>query len=60
MPLTTSRKIDRKALPKPEISLEQALYAAPQTTEQAKLCELYAKALKLEKIKINRLTKFIN
>ncbi len=53
MPLTTSRKIDRKALPKPEISLEQALYAAPQTTEQAKLCELYAKALKLEKIGID-------
>ena len=53
MPLTSSRKIDRKALPKPEINIEQALYAAPQTAEQAKLCELYAKALKIEKIGID-------
>ena len=53
MPLTSSKKIDRKALPKPEINIEQALYAAPQTEEQAKLCELYAKALKLEKIGID-------
>ncbi len=53
MPLTSSKKIDRKALPKPEINIEQALYAAPQTAEQAKLCELYAKALKLEKIGID-------
>ena len=53
MPLTSSRKIDRKALPKPEINVEQALYAAPQTAEQAKLCELYAKALKLEKVGID-------
>ncbi len=53
MPLTSSRKIDRNALPKPETSFGPSLYSAPQTTEQAKLCELYAKALNLEKIGID-------
>ena len=53
MPLTQNRKIDRKALPKPEVNLERADYIPPETEQQKKLCELFEKALGTEKVGID-------
>ncbi|MBQ5343102.1 MAG: amino acid adenylation domain-containing protein, partial [Oscillospiraceae bacterium] len=51
MPVTPGGKIDKKALPKPEIK-NDSKYVAPQNPVQKKLCEIFAKALGLEKIGI--------
>lgn len=51
MPVTPGGKIDKKALPKPEMKTDST-YVAPQTSVQKKLCEIFAKALGLERVGI--------
>lgn len=53
MPVTPGGKIDKRALPKPEISAERAGYVPPETAHQTKLCELFERALGMEKIGID-------
>ncbi|HEX7154408.1 MAG TPA: amino acid adenylation domain-containing protein [Thermoanaerobaculia bacterium] len=50
-PLTANGKIDRKALPEPEWQLG-ASYSAPRNETEAKLAEIWAKLLRLERVGI--------
>ncbi|NDC22381.1 amino acid adenylation domain-containing protein, partial [bacterium] len=54
IPLTSNGKIDRKALPTPDLSLRQVgdEYVAPQTTLQQELCAIWSEVLRIEKIGI--------
>ncbi len=47
MPLTSSGKVDRRALPVPDFSAFRAPYSAPRTETERALCRGFAKALKL-------------
>ncbi len=50
VPLKPNGKLDRKALPKPDISDFRSDYAAPETEVQKKLCAAMEKVLKLERV----------
>jgi amino acid adenylation domain-containing protein len=53
MPITPGGKIDKRALPKPEISTDRSGYTPPETPSQIKLCKLFEKALGMENIGID-------
>ena len=52
MPVTPGGKIDKKALPLPEVTTNNASYVEPVTTVQKALCEIFEKALGTEKVGI--------
>jgi amino acid adenylation domain-containing protein len=54
MPLTPNRKVDRKALPKPETdsSLEQG-YVAPRTEAEQKIAAVWQEVLNRERVGVN-------
>ncbi|WP_269902633.1 non-ribosomal peptide synthetase [Paracoccus onubensis] len=49
-PLTPNGKIDRKALPHPDLTLGQALYRAPQTPAEIAICSCFAEILDCERV----------
>lgn len=53
LPLTENKKIDRKSLPMPDLSSLQSTYAAPENEMQEKLCRIFAKVLKVDKVGID-------
>ncbi len=54
LPLTANGKVDRKALPKPEVSIETGVeYAAPSNTIEEKLTGIWSEVLGVERIGIN-------
>ena len=53
MPLTLNGKVDRAALPKPEITSPGKKYAAPRNPLEQLLCRIWAEALRLEQVGIN-------
>ncbi|MCH5211240.1 MAG: amino acid adenylation domain-containing protein, partial [Oscillospiraceae bacterium] len=53
MPVTPGGKIDKRALPKPEISAERAGYVPPENGHQKKLCKLFEKAIGIENVGID-------
>ena len=53
MPLNNNAKIDRFALPKPEINTKTSAYAAPETPEEVAICSAYEKVLQVEKVGAN-------
>ena len=55
IPLTLNGKIDRKALPTPDLTLRQVEdeYTAPQTTIEHDLCRIWSEILKIEKVGIH-------
>ena len=53
VPLKPNGKLDRKALPKPDISDFRSDYVAPVTEIQKTLCAAMAKVLKLDKVGLN-------
>nr|WP_244216303.1 non-ribosomal peptide synthase/polyketide synthase [Pseudomonas daroniae] len=50
LPLTANGKLDRKALPKPDASLLQQGYVAPQSELQQRIAAIWADVLKLEQV----------
>lgn len=48
MPVTPGGKLDRKALPEPEIEKTKQAYIAPRNETEKKLCDAFASALNLE------------
>lgn len=51
MPLNSNGKVNRKALPVPsDIDLMESLYVAPTNEVEAKICEIWANVLELEKV----------
>ncbi|WP_426134158.1 non-ribosomal peptide synthase/polyketide synthase [Pseudomonas sp. PWP3-1b2] len=53
MPLTPNGKLDRKGLPKPDVSQLQQDYVAPQSLLEQQLTGIWQDVLKLEKVGIN-------
>ncbi len=54
LPLTSSGKLDRKALPAPEYSaLPQATYAAPRTAIEEALTGIWTEVLRLDRVGIH-------
>ena len=52
MPVTPGGKIDKKALPVPEVAVNNTSYVEPVTMVQKILCEIFEKALGTEKVGI--------
>lgn len=52
LPLTNNGKVDKRALPEPDYTLEKKNYVEPRTELQRRLCEIFAMALGVEKIGI--------
>lgn len=52
LPLTNNGKVDKRALPEPDYTLEKKNYVEPRTELQRRLCEIFAMALGTEKIGI--------
>ena len=52
IPLTPNGKIDRNALPSPDLTLEQGLYVAPRRDVEQRLCEIWSALLGIERIGI--------
>lgn len=50
LPLTTNGKVDRKALPRPDISGLKARYVAPETETERLLCEIWQDVLSVEQV----------
>ncbi|MBV4459307.1 non-ribosomal peptide synthase/polyketide synthase [Pseudomonas sp. COR58] len=50
MPLTPNGKLDRKNLPKPDVSQLQQAYVAPQTVLEQQLATIWQDVLKLERV----------
>ncbi|MGD2091071.1 MAG: amino acid adenylation domain-containing protein, partial [Candidatus Aminicenantes bacterium] len=48
LPLTSNGKIDRKALPEPEITWGGVAYAAPRNPVEEKLMEIWSEVLRIE------------
>ena len=53
MPLTPGGKIDKRALPAPDIQVERDNYEPPVNDMQVQLCEMFEKALGMEKVGID-------
>ena len=53
VPLKANGKLDRNALPKPDISDFRSDYAEPETETQKALCAAMEKVLKLERVGLN-------
>ena len=53
MPLTANGKINKKALPEPEFTVEKKEFKAPKNELQEKLCKMFANALGVEKVGID-------
>ena len=53
MPITPGGKIDKRALPAPDVETEREGYEPPVNSIQEQLCEIFEKALGMEKVGIN-------
>ncbi|NQY62740.1 MAG: non-ribosomal peptide synthase/polyketide synthase, partial [Alteromonadaceae bacterium] len=53
IPLTANGKLDKKALPAPDMSEQQSQYVAPSTETEKILCEIWQEVLGLEQVGVN-------
>jgi len=52
LPLSPNGKVDRKALPEPDVSGQQNIYVAPRTETEKILCEVWQEVLGVERVGI--------
>jgi acyl-coenzyme A synthetase/AMP-(fatty) acid ligase len=50
LPLNANGKLDRKALPDPELGLDADSYVAPETAEEVLLCGLFSELTGVERV----------
>ncbi|WP_437952670.1 non-ribosomal peptide synthase/polyketide synthase [Sorangium sp. So ce296] len=50
LPLSANGKVDRRALPAPDMSQAQRAYVAPSTALEQKLAEIWSKSLRVEQV----------
>ncbi len=60
MPMTANGKVDRKALPEPDLSALKAEYIPPETETEKQLCAAFAHALNLEENQVGLLDDFFD
>ena len=60
MPMTANGKVDRKALPKPDLRNQKAEKIPPETETEKILCTAFARALKLEESQVGLLDDFFD
>ena len=60
MPMTSNGKVNRKALPEPDLKELRAEYVPPQTETEKALCDAFARTLKLEEGKVGLLDDFFD
>ncbi|WP_409261972.1 AMP-binding enzyme, partial [Pseudomonas putida] len=53
MPLSPNGKLDRKALPKPELGQSRREYLAPQSELEQRLAAIWQEVLKVEQVGLN-------
>jgi amino acid adenylation domain-containing protein/non-ribosomal peptide synthase protein (TIGR01720 family) len=53
LPLTSNGKVDRKALPEPDVSVQQNDYIAPRTETEKVLCEIWQDVLGVERVGVS-------
>ncbi|WP_122572495.1 non-ribosomal peptide synthetase [Pseudomonas viridiflava] len=53
MPLTPNGKVDRKALPIPDLAVSRRPYVAPRTHQERELSNIIARILKCERVGLN-------
>jgi acyl carrier protein len=53
LPLTANGKLDRKALPAPELAPAEETYVAPRTAVEEVLAEIWAEVLSLERVGVH-------
>ncbi|WP_346098914.1 condensation domain-containing protein, partial [Pseudomonas veronii] len=53
MPLSPNGKLDRKALPKPDASLQARAYVAPQSALEQQIAAIWAEVLGIEQVGVN-------
>jgi amino acid adenylation domain-containing protein len=53
LPLTPSGKLDRRALPAPELGAGEDGYVAPRTAEEAALAAIWAELLRVERVGVH-------
>ena len=60
MPMTSNGKVNRKALPEPDLQELRAEYVPPETETEKILCDAFARTLKLEEGKVGLLDDFFD
>ena len=60
MPMTTNGKVNRKALPEPDLQEQRAEYIPPVTETEKILCTAFARTLKLEESQVGLLDDFFD
>lgn len=60
MPMTSNGKVNRKALPEPDLQDLKAEYVPPETETERILCDAFARTLKLEEGKVGLLDDFFD
>jgi len=53
MPLNNNGKVDRFALPKPDVNARTRAYVAPETPEEAAICAAFEKVLRVDRFGAN-------
>ncbi|NQZ08923.1 MAG: amino acid adenylation domain-containing protein, partial [Algicola sp.] len=53
LPLTANGKLDRKALPEPDMNAQQAVYVAPSTDNEKVMSQVWQQVLGLKQVGIN-------
>lgn len=60
MPMTTNGKVNRKALPEPDLKKLKAEYIPPETETEKILCAAFARTLKLEENQVGLMDDFFD
>ncbi|NQZ11222.1 MAG: amino acid adenylation domain-containing protein, partial [Algicola sp.] len=53
LPLTANGKLDRKALPEPDLNTQQSVYVAPGSDLEKTVCEIWQDVLGIEQVGLN-------